>query len=578
MLLGLWSLAGVYGRLGGDGYQYYMLLRSPLVDGDLDFANDYQGLGTRPLLSAEGEPTNRYPFGVPLLWAPAVLAVHAAVTVASWLGAPVVADGFSPAYQSAATSTTFVYAFAALLLLEGLLRRLYGPAVALLTVVGIWLATPLHFYMVANPFMSHGLSVFAATAFVLGWLRARQQEGLRSWALVGLAGALMSLVRVQDGLLLALPLLDLAWKRRRDAWRPALAILAAPAVLWLLQVVLWLRIHGSDFAERVAGYALLGRSSLHVMDLLFASRHGLLTWTPLYLPAILGLLLWLRREARLALLFLLGLALAVVMNAAMEDWWGSDAFGQRRMLGLTAIFALGLGEAIAWLRRRPLLAVAGVFAGLVAWNLQFEYIFNSEMLAGKGGAITLDRLADAQVETFYRRALRLENSLPRPVWFFAYDNLKGVWLDEGPRSLRGIVDLGQDQEPPDLPMIVGHNWYGPEIEEGIGFRRTRARRSWLRVPIRTPGDFEVVLKARSEMREIPLRVALEVNGQVAGETPLSPEWTEQAFRVPASMLRSGFNEVALLFSTSPRLASPDQHGKDAAAAVDSLRWTREGRP
>ena len=80
------------------------------------------------------------------------------------------------------------------------------------------------------------------------------------------------------------------------------------------------------------------------------------------------------------------------------------------------------------------------------------------------------------------------------------------------------------------------------------------------------------------MAEVPLRVVLEVNGQITGEAPLSPAWQEHAFRVPATMVRPGFNEVALLFSTSPREAWPDRHGKDAAAAVDFLRWTREGRP
>ena len=73
--------------------------------------------------------------------------------------------------------------------------------------------------------------------------------------------------------------------------------------------------------------------------------------------------------------------LAVLVNGAMQDWWGSESFGQRRMLGLTPLFAIGLGEALAFLRRRPLLLPAAALAALVAWNLQFAYIFNSEMLA-----------------------------------------------------------------------------------------------------------------------------------------------------------------------------------------------------
>src|SRR5687768_6870539 len=35
VLLALASVSVVYPRLGGDGYQYYILLRSPLFDGDL---------------------------------------------------------------------------------------------------------------------------------------------------------------------------------------------------------------------------------------------------------------------------------------------------------------------------------------------------------------------------------------------------------------------------------------------------------------------------------------------------------------------------------------------------------------
>src|SRR5262249_6749875 len=103
-------------------------------------------------------------------------------------------------------------------------------------------------------------------------------------------------------------------------------------------------------------------------------------------------------------------------------------------------------------------------------------------------------------------------------------------------------------------------------------------RSWLRVPIRTVGDFEATLRARSEMSDLPVKVALEVNGQVVGEVPLSTEWAEHVFRVPASVLRPGFNEAALLYSATPRQVDPDHHGKDAAVAVDFLRWKRDEPP
>ena len=55
VLIGLFQLPGVYSRLGGDGFEYYVLVRSPLFDHDFDLANDYQGLGARPLVSPLGE-------------------------------------------------------------------------------------------------------------------------------------------------------------------------------------------------------------------------------------------------------------------------------------------------------------------------------------------------------------------------------------------------------------------------------------------------------------------------------------------------------------------------------------------
>jgi hypothetical protein len=209
-------------------------------------------------------------------------------------------------------------------------------------------------------------------------------------------------------------------------------------------------------------------------------------------------------------------------------------------------------------------------AALAAWNLQFESIYNSELLAGKGQAVTLDRLSSAQVDSAHSRLLRWERVLPRRVFVLAYDNLKGIWMDEGPRSLRGVLDLGS--EPDELPEVVGHNWYRAEGTEGATFRRSKGRRSWLRIPIRTPGEFQLVLRARSEMDE-PVGAAIQWNGHPVGEATLGPEWGEYAFTLPAEAVRPGFNDVALLWSTSPR-ADPEHRGKDAAAAVDWLGLRR----
>lgn len=571
VLLALWVFASVYGRLGGDGFQYYAFLRSPVVDRDLDFANDFAGLGAKPVISVQGQITSRAPLGLALLWLPPFLVVHAVTAIAATFGASVRADGFGPAYQAAVTSATYLYGVLALFLLEALLRPRFGRTVALLATLALWLATPMHFYMVANPFMSHAGSAFAATLFVAAWLRARETGQPRDWALAGLAGGLMSLVRVQDAVLLALPLADLAF-RRPVPMGPAAWFLAGPAVLGLLQALVWARLYGFGFAGVVMQQNLVGRSGPHLLELMFSARHGLFTWTPLFLISAFGWLLWLARDARIGGLMIAGFLLAALVNSAMLDWWGGDAYGQRRMLGLFPFFGLGLGATLHFLRQRPLVPVAALLAVLAVWNLNFEYVYNSGLLATKSQAVSLDALAGAQADLAWRAVASWERRLPRRVWLLLYENVRGVWLDEGPRSLGGVIDLGD--EPPDLPQVVGHNWYEPETEGETTFRRSKGRRSWLRIPIRTVGDFEATLRLRAEQPELPVTVKIEVNGQAVGETAAPPSWGDYALSIPASALRPGLNDVALVYSASPRADLPGYRGKDASVAVDFVRLRR----
>src|SRR6185503_9960260 len=280
VLVGLAQLPAVYPRLGGDGFEYYVLARSPVFDGDLDLANDFAGLGARPVVSPRGEVTSRVPIGVSLVWLPPLLLVHAAVGLAALLGAPLRADGFSAPYQSAVTAATYVYSIVGLAILESVLRRFYGALIAVLVTLAIWWATPLFFYAIANPSVSHGVSAFLATLFVAAWLRFRTSERPAHWALVGAAGGLLSLVRIQDAVLLVLPLLDLAWNRRPGARRRLVAFAAVPAAGALLQALVWARLWGGrEFVSLLAHQGPGFTPHLAWLELLLSPRHGLFSWS-----------------------------------------------------------------------------------------------------------------------------------------------------------------------------------------------------------------------------------------------------------------------------------------------------------
>jgi hypothetical protein len=276
-----------------------------------------------------------------------------------------------------------------------------------------------------------------------------------------------------------------------------------------------------------------------------------------------GWLLALRRQTRLAILVVLAVAASLWVNGAMQDWWGSDSFGQRRLLGLTPVFATGMALILDRLRERPLVAPALVLAFLAAWNVAFTGIFNARLLAPRGEAVSLDRLLPAQADVAYRNALAAEPWLPAGVSFFLHDNLRGVYVDEGPRSLDGVVDLGA--EPEGLPLLGG-GWGENQKDGERDWRRARGAYSIVRLPVRTPGSASLVLVLRPAEPGTALRV--HVGDRVLAERALSEGWSEAAFRVEREDLRPGWNEIGLEWT---RGGVPVRGG---AADVDRVLFSR----
>ena len=333
-----------------------------------------------------------------------------------------------------------------------------------------------------------------------------------------------------------------------------------------VQVAVWVALYGPGFVSVIQDQSYVGRTEVQVVDLLFSARHGLFTWTPLYLLAVLGWVLWMRAAPRLAALFMLGFAVSVLVNGAMQDWWGSESFGQRRLLGLTPLFAWGVAEVARALLRHPGAGLTLMAAALVAWNIQLESIYNSQVIATRTQAMSLDRLASAQVDVAYGRVLRLEGRLPQRLWAFLYEYTRGIWIDEGPRSLGGLVDVGT--EPPDLPQVLGPGWQRAESDESATWRRIRGRRAWIRVPVRAPADYQVVVRARQAWPGAPAHLRLDVNEHDSGEATLTESWGEHTFVVPAAALHPGFNDLRFLTSAP---ATEDAAG---GVAVDWIRFTR----
>ena len=418
---------------GADEIQYYSYLRSALFDHDLDFENEYrhfyerdpQGLsGFKATfldrrLEETGRTINFAPVGTALLWSPFYLVAHAGVLNARALGAGVLADGYSTPYMAAACLASALYGFAGLLLIHHALLRWGGatPATATLAVLAIWLATPVLYYMTLAAGFAHACSLFVAALMVWLFLRAqeRAEEGphLLDWALVGAACGLAAMVREQDGIIVVIPGVWLLLRLRAEpltALRRGAVLALSALVVVVPQFLTYHALNGRYGPSRLVARKMTWTSP-HLLEVLLDPGHGLFLWSPLLLLAVAGLLLALvrprPRPARLlTALLALGFLGQAWINGCVESWSMAGAFGSRRFVGISVVFAWGLAVLLQRGAERvglPVLAAAvAVFAW---WNLSLMVQFGLRLMDRQ--RLTWPQVAVSQFTEVPPRLLRV---------------------------------------------------------------------------------------------------------------------------------------------------------------------------
>jgi hypothetical protein len=548
------------GRIGGDGVMYYVQLRSLLKDGDIDLTNEYahyELIGREDLrvLTKTGLRRSIFAVGPAVAWMPFFAVGEAVGRLERAAGRDVDLSGYGPVHVNATALGSFLYGFAALLLMHALVRRHFGDALAQASVLLVWAGGFLHWYMVHQPTMSHAPSAAGAALVIWLWDRRRDDRTWRGFLLLGLATGFAMCLRWQNGVLLALPGLDLlrlAWAQRA-AWRAVLAggaALGAGAVLgaspqmlaWNALYGMWLLPyppHGTDFVRLDHPF---------VLETLFSSRHGLLSWTPLFWAGFLGFFWLARRRRALALPLLLPLVLMTYVNMCSGDWWAGGSFSNRRFDPLLAPFALGIAACLEaageLLQRRPQVLLAAACLPLVVWNAGLWE-------QARRGLVQRD--APTSWPRLYAATARLVTegagspSTWPASWTFAaatgrppgqYDPLVGRYLFYRQNNLEGLVELGVAGDD----AMLGEGWGEVEDRGAAAGRRTNGP-ARLFAPLDVPEDLTIVVSAEAPRDRVEVRV--RVNGREAGRFSAAGTLADHPVTVPAAWWRRELNEVTL---------------------------------
>ena len=393
-VIGLLVTTGLDGPMvQGDARSYFAYMPSLLLDRDLDLRNQFA------VLRPEGD--TQYPFGVgrggrarnPFPIAPALL----------WLPGYTIGVGVDALRGQTATDVLLGYGVGAVwgtvawcLFLVGmgaeatrrLVRRCVGVREAFPATVMVWLSTPALYYTLITPLYAHAIAWFAVSLMLwFTWRAWCEPTRVGLWVASGLAAGVVVAVRLQDAPLLCVPLAALASSRDAGAARAGLR----PLLIWGTGVILgycgqgltsfW--IQGSWLLPPGGVGALATPSIAELGGILFSLGYrGWISWTPIVLPGLVGLVVLARRaETPHARTFswagLIGIGGMLVIDL-IHPFGEGAGFGGRRYVSLSPLIALGLAallgrhagprtNAIAWVLL-PVLTVWNIWL-LVSYEL-----------------------------------------------------------------------------------------------------------------------------------------------------------------------------------------------------------------
>ena len=344
----------------GDATHHFVQLRSLVFDRDLHFQNDY----TRIYRLSGGEPgtewvtrdftetghvRNYMPVGPALLWAPLYLLAVGAQSALALAGLAPRPDGFERTLQLAPGVTGILAATAAAWISWRLAARYASAAGATVATLAIWVGTHALYYSLISPAYSHTASMLTSALFFSTWLGQRSEVSLGRAATWGALAGACALMRWQDALFILIPLFEAArWNRPWvERIRAAGAVVAAWLIVFSPQMIVWQVIYGQPFALP-QGPSFIQWTSPHLVAMLFSDKHGLLSWAPLLLLALIGLVQFARTNPSVVVPIAFVAVSSWYVNSAVADWWAGEAFGARRFLSQFPLFVLGLA---VWLDR-----------------------------------------------------------------------------------------------------------------------------------------------------------------------------------------------------------------------------------
>jgi hypothetical protein len=327
----------------------------------------------------------RYTCGIAILQAPFFLIIH---EIAGLLGQP--QDGFSGIYHKVPDLAALFYCILGLFFLRRFLFFYFKSWIAWFTIFVVFFGTNLYYFAVDCTGMSHVYSfgLFACVA----WLsKMIQSDELKNRILYvvgwGLVFALIVLIRPTN--ILIFPFLFCLDCRSFEDFRQrvkrffvsgdALVLFVSFLLVFLPQFLYWKYASGSYVTDSYHGFGFTNWKSPKILELWFSPNNGLFLYNPVFLVAVIGLILMIRGKLLNGWIILVTFLLATYIYASWFVFSFGCSYGSRNFVEYGVLFSLPLGYIFMQLKkisRFKQSLVIGLFLALAVLNVKMIYSYS----------------------------------------------------------------------------------------------------------------------------------------------------------------------------------------------------------
>ncbi len=339
----------------------------------------FQKTGNGFIYSEDGVLKTKYPCGVAILQSPFFLVAHL-------LTAEEKANGYSDNYQNAVNFAAITYGWLALLLLSFSLRKRFAVWIAYLVPLLLFFGTNLYWYMIDGTGMAHVYSFFLSSLLVFVLFRFSEQPSFRLFLAISFTSAMIVLVRPLD-----LPVLILLFflgvqgqselrERFKIIFTKPLWIITGMSVgflVFLPQLLYWKHAFGTFLYDSYQGESFNHLLSPNFLDVLFSTKNGWLSYSPLLLFAVVGTIFYARTGSNEGRGILLVTFIAFYLISSWHDWLFGCAYGGRSFISLYPFLGIGLAWLLSQIKKKWLYYLAGaVGLGCILMNMDMIYYYD----------------------------------------------------------------------------------------------------------------------------------------------------------------------------------------------------------